>query len=227
MFDSVNQSTLETSTPITLLAQNSEKYFQWDILIFWLYKHIVFKDRKLRWKTFSTLEKMKENSKHSGLVWICHMLFSNIQIQMKRATEVHKNHSLASMSISAYVICVLSYSLLGLMPDLRWSWCNNTRNKVHNKCNALESSRNHPPPSHGPWKNCLPWNQSLVPERLGIICYSLEMRDVCFFHLKWWKDSHWLQNAYNPVEDKVHRIFLKKIHEDINLNMEKAKKMIK
>ena len=40
--------------------------------------------------------------------------------------------------------------------DLRWSWCNNNRNKVHNKCNALESSWNHPPPSHGPWKNCLP-----------------------------------------------------------------------
>ena len=31
------------------------------------------------------------------------------------------------------------------MPDdLRWSWCNN-RNKVHIKCNALESSWNHPP----------------------------------------------------------------------------------
>ena len=41
--------------------------------------------------------------------------------------------------------------------DLRWSWCNNNNNnrtKVHNKCNALETSRNHsPPPS--PWKNCL------------------------------------------------------------------------
>ena len=28
--------------------------------------------------------------------------------------------------------------------DLRWSWCNNNRNKVHNKYNALESSPNHP-----------------------------------------------------------------------------------
>ena len=38
------------------------------------------------------------------------------------------------------------------MPDdLRWSWCNNNRNKVHNKCNALESSPNHPP-SLSPWK---------------------------------------------------------------------------
>ena len=29
--------------------------------------------------------------------------------------------------------------------DLRWSLCNNNRNKVHSKCNALESSRNHHP----------------------------------------------------------------------------------
>ena len=36
-----------------------------------------------------------------------------------------------------------------LMPnDLRWSWCNNNRNKAHNKCNVLESSRNCSPPSH-------------------------------------------------------------------------------
>ena len=34
------------------------------------------------------------------------------------------------------------------MPDdLRWSWCNNNRNKVCNKCNALESSQNPPSPS--------------------------------------------------------------------------------
>ena len=47
-------------------------------------------------------------------------------------------------------------------------------NKVHNTCNALESSPNRallrapiPTPPHSPsTKNCLPWNQSLVPERL-------------------------------------------------------------
>ena len=33
-----------------------------------------------------------------------------------------------------------------LMPDdLRWSWCNNNRNKVHNKYNVFESSPKHPP----------------------------------------------------------------------------------
>ena len=55
------------------------------------------------------------------------------------------------------------------MPDdLRWSWCNRNRNKVHNKCNAFESSLNHPHPTLSPWKNCLPRNLSPVPKKLGI-----------------------------------------------------------
>ena len=29
--------------------------------------------------------------------------------------------------------------------DLKWSWCNNNRNKVHNRCNAFESVQKHPP----------------------------------------------------------------------------------
>ena len=54
-----------------------------------------------------------------------------------------------------------------MLDDKRHSWRNNNRNKEHSKCNALESSRNHSPPLR-PWKNCLPWNQSLVPKRLGM-----------------------------------------------------------
>ena len=30
-----------------------------------------------------------------------------------------------------------------ILDDLRWSWCNNNRNKMHNKCNAVESYQNH------------------------------------------------------------------------------------
>ena len=38
-------------------------------------------------------------------------------------------------------------NLQDLMPDgLRQSWCNQNRNKEHNKCNPLESFWNHPPP---------------------------------------------------------------------------------
>ena len=41
------------------------------------------------------------------------------------------------------------FSIWDLMPDdLRWSLCNNNRNKVPNIYNMLESSHNHPPP---PW----------------------------------------------------------------------------
>ena len=61
-------------------------------------------------------------------------------------------------------------SLRDLRPDdLRWSWFNNNRDELHNKCSALESSLDHhpcPPPVQG--KNCLPRNWSLVPRRLGI-----------------------------------------------------------
>ena len=53
-----------------------------------------------------------------------------------------------------------------LMPDdVGWNWSNTNRTKEHNRCTALESSLNHPSPD--PWKNYLPWNQSLVPKRLG------------------------------------------------------------
>ena len=58
-------------------------------------------------------------------------------------------------------------NLWDLMPDdLRHSWCNNNRNKVHNKGNVLQSSWNHlPHPSV--WKYCLPQNWSLIAKMLG------------------------------------------------------------
>ena len=53
-------------------------------------------------------------------------------------------------------------SLWDLMPDdLRWSWCNKNRNKVHITCNALQS---HHSPTPGPRTKWLPQNQCLVPE---------------------------------------------------------------
>ena len=45
-----------------------------------------------------------------------------------------------------YVVVQRDPSLWNLMPnDLKQSCYNNNRKKVHNKCNALESSPNHPP----------------------------------------------------------------------------------
>ena len=60
----------------------------------------------------------------------------------------------------------LDPNLQDQMPDdLRWSWWYNNWNKMHNKCNVLGSSWNHPPPPV--CENCLPRNQSPVPKRLG------------------------------------------------------------
>ena len=71
---------------------------------------------------------------------------------------------------------------------LQW---NNDRNKVLNKCNELESSRNHTPISYL-WKNCLPWKGFLVAKRLGmadllgILFWGLLSASDSNFQLKIW-----------------------------------------
>ena len=66
--------------------------------------------------------------------------------------------------------------------DLRWSWCNDSRNEVHNKCNALESSKtSFPPPTFhtsGPWKYCLLQKLVLGTKKFGDCCYRLKERVV-------------------------------------------------
>ena len=58
-------------------------------------------------------------------------------------------------------------NLLYLMHDgLRQSWCNN-RNKVHNKCETLESSWNHHPPPH---PTPLPISGKTVSHKTGPWC---------------------------------------------------------
>ena len=77
------------------------------------------------------------------------------------------NTGIQDHSISTLPNTVLqgSPTLQDLMPDdLRGRWYNN-RNKVHDKCDALKASWNHPP-TPGLWKNCLPWNLSLLSKRL-------------------------------------------------------------
>ena len=50
------------------------------------------------------------------------------------------------------------------MPDdLRWSWCNNNRDTVHNKRNVFESYWNHPHP-------CLPVRGKIVFHKIGPWC---------------------------------------------------------
>ena len=56
-------------------------------------------------------------------------------------------------------------NLQDLTPDdLRWSWCKNNRNKEHNWCKMLESSRNHPSPH--PFAEKL-FSMKLVPDARG------------------------------------------------------------
>ena len=63
--------------------------------------------------------------------------------------------------------------------DLRWSWCK----IIEIQCTINIIHLNHPKsmPLPNPWKNCLPWNQSLVPKRLG----TAELED----RFKEWKRS--------------------------------------
>lgn len=81
----------------------------------------------------------------------------NISYKCKIQTIRHGTHFRAGVT-----------NLRDLMPDyLRWSWCNNYRNKVYNKHNAFESSQNHTTPPLSLWRNCLSRNQSLVLKMLG------------------------------------------------------------
>ena len=73
-------------------------------------------------------------------------------------TALHCSHYHLSSASCQHYAELYNYFIILLLQ------CNSNRNKVHNKCYALESSRNHPPlPS--PWKNCLP-HGSLVPKGL-------------------------------------------------------------
>ena len=67
--------------------------------------------------------------------------------------------------------------------DLRWSWYNNNRNKVHNKCNVLVSSPNHPPQ---PWSMRKLSSQKLSLVEKKLLAADLADRACC-----------WLQ--YNPL----------------------------
>ena len=71
--------------------------------------------------------------------------------------------------------------LQDLMPnDLRWSWCKNNKNKVHNKCNELESFWNHPPPQ--PMEKLSSTKQSAVL-KLGDCCCTTQWLRTWAFEL--------------------------------------------
>ena len=62
-------------------------------------------------------------------------------------------------------ICIYRHSPSLILP---LELCLPPDKQGHNKCKALESPPNHPPPpTSSSWKNCHPWNWSLVPKWLG------------------------------------------------------------
>lgn len=50
---------------------------------------------------------------------------------------------------------------------LRWSWCDNNRNKMHD--NVMGLSHPHITLNPGLWKNSFPQNWSPVPKKLGLL----------------------------------------------------------
>ena len=56
--------------------------------------------------------------------------------------------------------------------DLRWGWYYNSRKKVHNKCNALESSPNHSP--HTPGRGKLSFMKPVPGAKMfGDCCFRM------------------------------------------------------
>ena len=92
-------------------------------------------------------------------------------------------------------------NLWDLMPDdLRWRWCNNNRNKVHNKFNVFESSTTvppHPPSASGKvfFQGTGPWCQKCW----GPLCLklpSLTWKSVSYLNLLF---SHLPQKSLNTL----------------------------
>ena len=119
-------------------------------------------------------------------------------------------------------------NVLELMPDdLRWSCYNNHKNKVHNKCNVLESSRNFPlTPSL--WKNCLPRKPSLVPERLRIatLWVSGLIKTMRWLHrtdvLSVEMDFQTLKAGICVFSSSISRIFKNKIFVSLTIKNQQA-----
>ena len=63
--------------------------------------------------------------------------------------------------------------------DLRWSWYDDNRNKVHNRCNVLDSSPNSPPHPG------LPQNRSLVPKRWEPLLSGPRVTALSYFAFYW------------------------------------------
>ena len=117
-------------------------------------------------------------------------------------------HPSISSSVALFSFCLQSFPAWGSFPMsprpilhlleqgsstfcLMWNWCNN-RNKVYN--NVMHWIPQSKPLPLGQWKNCLPWNQPMVPKRLGtailedtlyspVVVYYMTYSGLCLTHV--------------------------------------------
>ena len=100
------------------------------------------------------------------------------QTQLSDWTELRQTYWGLKPGVNPLRCCkVGGPNLQDLMPDdLRWSWYKKI--EIKGKINVMHL--NHPktiPPAQS-WKNCLPWQQPLVPKRLEIIALSVPSLEV-------------------------------------------------
>ena len=84
------------------------------------------------------------------------------------------------------------------MPDdLRWSRCNNNRNKVHNKSKALESSPNHPLACPQPVEKLSSTKPALDAKKVGDFCFRGKGEgDLgCVFSFFFWGGAVFLRSS--------------------------------
>ena len=87
----------------------------------------------------------KEEKTEAQRGWMIHFKQSSIKNIRKLNLQLHHVVSLHCSTISDPLLRAGVPDLQNLMADdPRWSWCNSYRNKLHNKCNSLESSKNQP-----------------------------------------------------------------------------------
>ena len=87
--------------------------------------------------------------------WLTLTLFINLKLNISSSWEPSLPYTRFTSPCTGF--SENSYFSLHTGPQSD-QWWHSIPNKVHNKCNALESSQNHPTTTPGLWKNCLPRN---------------------------------------------------------------------
>ena len=111
-----------------------------------------------------------------------------------RGSRMSSSHASLSFEVIRKWWKVLIQAFQDLIPDdLRWTWHNNYRNKLHNKCDALKSSQNHSSSVCG--KTALheanPWCQKFWgPLSFKMTPDTSEVTLTSVPRMNWWTTAH-------------------------------------